>query len=367
MAVVTGGTSGTLTKGTVPLPGGETAIYNSTGLEFIRHTNYLGSSVLATTWAHAVYSKEAYAPFGETYNEAGTADRSFTGQDQDTVAGSGGSGIYDYLFRKYDPSAGRWLSPDPAGWASTNIADPQSFDRYAYVENQPMSFVDSSGLACAYYSSGGMISVDNSGAASGAPGVCAANGGSYWDGYLDPTDAYGLLAGSVLPGAEDWQLTYSSMIFPEQEGGDAVLPINQILTSDINDFNFQMGFPSLGGAYGLIYYNPGGVTISAAEPPSKPIPPSAYECLTVPSEAMAQYQDDLAAYNQAMMQRSPSDDGLGGGGGTEGAFLATKSNGLKPLPELEGPMANQGGAAGMNALGLIAEYGVTSSGCAMSR
>jgi len=85
-------------------------------LNFIRHKDWLGSSRLATTWAHGVYSKEAYAPFGETYNEAGTPDRSFTGQDQDTVTGSTGTGIYDFLFRKYDPSAGRWLSPDPGGW-----------------------------------------------------------------------------------------------------------------------------------------------------------------------------------------------------------------------------------------------------------
>jgi hypothetical protein len=71
-----------------PLPGGGSAIYNSSGLNYIRHTDWLGSSRLATTWsAHAVYAKEAYAPFGETYNEAGTADRSFTAQDQDVVTG----------------------------------------------------------------------------------------------------------------------------------------------------------------------------------------------------------------------------------------------------------------------------------------
>ncbi len=151
VAVVQGGVTGTLLKGTVPLPGGETAIYNSAGMEFIRHTNYLGSSVLATTWAHAVYSKESYAPFGETYNEAGTPDRSFTGQDQDTVTGSGGTGVYDYLFRKYDPSAGRWLSPDPAGSGAVNIGDPQSLDRYAYVENEPEGFVDPLGLDPNYY------------------------------------------------------------------------------------------------------------------------------------------------------------------------------------------------------------------------
>jgi len=86
---------------------------------------------LATTWAHAVYSKEAYAPFGEVYNEAGTADRSFTGQDQNVVTGSVGTGVYDFLFRKYDPSAGRWLSPDPAGWGAATTSEPQSLNRYA--------------------------------------------------------------------------------------------------------------------------------------------------------------------------------------------------------------------------------------------
>ncbi len=130
----------------IPLPGGETAVYNGSGLNYIRHTDWLGSSRLATTWAHAVYSKEAYAPFGETYNEAGTPDRSFTGQDQDVVTGSGGTGTYDFLFRKFDPAAGRWLSPDPAGWAVVSQADPQSFNRYAYVENQPTQAVDFAGL-----------------------------------------------------------------------------------------------------------------------------------------------------------------------------------------------------------------------------
>jgi hypothetical protein len=71
--------SGGLVKGTIPLPGGSAAIYNASGLNFIRHKDHrspqrqvfvvgvawLGSSRLATTWAHAVYSKESYAPFGE--------------------------------------------------------------------------------------------------------------------------------------------------------------------------------------------------------------------------------------------------------------------------------------------------------------
>jgi len=153
--------SGGPVKTTIPLPGGSTAIYNSTGLDYIRHTDWLGSSRLATTWNHTVYSKEAYAPFGETYNEAGTPDRSFTGQDQDVVTGSGGTGVYDFLFRKYDPSAGRWLSPDPYGWGAVDLTTPQSLNRYAYVANGPLAFTDPLGLDfylitdnCVYYVAG---------------------------------------------------------------------------------------------------------------------------------------------------------------------------------------------------------------------
>jgi len=132
---------------TAPLPGDGSAIYDSSGLNFIRHTDGLGSSRLATTWsAHAVYSKEAYAPFGETYNEPGTADRSFTGHDQDVVTGSLGTGVYDFLFRKHDPSAGRWLSPDPYDWNAVDITNPQTLNRYAYVANMPMNFIDPLGL-----------------------------------------------------------------------------------------------------------------------------------------------------------------------------------------------------------------------------
>jgi RHS repeat-associated protein len=170
-------------KETIPLPGGETAVYNSTGLEFIRHTDWLGSSRLATTWAHAVYSKEAYAPFGETYNEAGTPDRSFTGQDQDMVTGSTGTGIYDFLFRKYDPSAGRWLSPDPAGWGVVSPTDPRSLNRYAYVENSPMSAIDPSGLDCMYISDDGtsIEAIDSSSSVN----ECAGSGGTWIDGHID--------------------------------------------------------------------------------------------------------------------------------------------------------------------------------------
>jgi RHS repeat-associated protein len=126
----------------IPLPGGETAIYNSSGtLANYRHADWLGSSRLTTTTSRTVYSSTAYAPSGEQYATSGTADASFTGQNSDT-----NSGLYDFTFREYSPSQGRWVSPDPAGVAAADPTSPQSWNRYAYVQNQQMNYVDPLGL-----------------------------------------------------------------------------------------------------------------------------------------------------------------------------------------------------------------------------
>jgi len=77
------------------------------------------------------------------------------------------------VFRKYDPSAGRWLSPDPLGWGAVSPADPQSLDRYAYVENQPMNEIDPSGQAACLVSIGGMWFGYDSGNDPCAPGFKA--------------------------------------------------------------------------------------------------------------------------------------------------------------------------------------------------
>ncbi len=48
-------------------------------------------------------------------------------------------------FRKLESQAGRWSSPDPYN-GSMNVGDPQSFNRFTYVSNDPVNFVDPSGL-----------------------------------------------------------------------------------------------------------------------------------------------------------------------------------------------------------------------------
>ena len=58
------------------------------------------------------------------------------------------TGLDHTWFRKHENKAGRWTSPDPYN-GSMSISNPQSFNRYSYVENQPTNFVDPSGLLMA--------------------------------------------------------------------------------------------------------------------------------------------------------------------------------------------------------------------------
>ncbi len=139
----------TLTKAFVPLPGGVTAVYNSSGLQYYRHPDWLGSSRLASTTSRTSYYDVAYAPFGEPYAGSGTQDLSFTGQNQDTESGEvpgGAGGLYDFLYREHAAGQGRWLSPDPSGLAAATPSDPQSWNRYAYFGNRPLNSVDPLGL-----------------------------------------------------------------------------------------------------------------------------------------------------------------------------------------------------------------------------
>ena len=138
----------TLAKGFVPLSGGATAVYNSSGLAYYRHADWLGSSRFASlpSGTTRLYYDGAYAPYGESYAETGTTDRVFAGMDQDTVS-SGAYPLYDALYREYHPTWGRWVSPDPAGLGAVDPGNPQSWNRYAYVTNNPLALIDPLGLA----------------------------------------------------------------------------------------------------------------------------------------------------------------------------------------------------------------------------
>jgi len=165
----------TLQKAFVSLPGGGTAIYNASGPTNYRHADWLGSSRVTSTSSRTVSSDMAYAPFGEQYAKTGgSLDPSFTGEDSDT-----NSGLYDFTFREYSPSQGRWMSPDPASVG--NPTNPASWNRYAYVMNNPLALVDALGLDCVY------LNDEGDGVQAIDPGTCdSGSGGYYIPGVVDP-------------------------------------------------------------------------------------------------------------------------------------------------------------------------------------
>jgi RHS repeat-associated protein len=110
-------------------------------------TDTLGSPRVITDMDGAVVSRHDYQPFGEElfagrtneYRDDGIAQQ-FTGQERDRESG------LDYFdARYYSYSHGRFTSTDPLA-ASAKSSDPQSWNRYAYVNNNPLKYVDPTGM-----------------------------------------------------------------------------------------------------------------------------------------------------------------------------------------------------------------------------
>ncbi|HEY6338568.1 MAG TPA: RHS repeat-associated core domain-containing protein [Candidatus Sulfotelmatobacter sp.] len=89
----------------------------------------------------------AHAPFGEAYSYSNGYPRDFTGQEND---GNIVNTTYYFPERQYRSSQGRWLSPDPAGVGAADPSSPQSWNRYAYVMNNPLGSIDPDGLECVW-------------------------------------------------------------------------------------------------------------------------------------------------------------------------------------------------------------------------
>jgi RHS repeat-associated protein len=101
---------------------------------------------MRTTYNGGVEGFYNSLPFGDGIN-LNIADQDayhFAGQDYDPWSHTNHA-----TFRQYSYSEGRWLQPDPYD-GSYDITNPQSFNRYAYVLNNPLSLTDSSGLDYGY-------------------------------------------------------------------------------------------------------------------------------------------------------------------------------------------------------------------------
>jgi RHS repeat-associated protein len=121
------------------------------------HLDHLGSPRLVTGLNGSVISEHDFLPFGEerttiAQHMARGFDREeplrFTGheRDFDNSQPNDSSSYLDYMHaRYYGAEAGRFLSVDPV---LGNLLLPQSWNRYAYVLNNPIRYTDPTGLTC---------------------------------------------------------------------------------------------------------------------------------------------------------------------------------------------------------------------------
>ncbi|MGC1783102.1 MAG: RHS repeat-associated core domain-containing protein [Acidobacteriaceae bacterium] len=124
-----------------------------TAVATYRHSDHLGSLALQANTSGAVTGTSVFLPFGQTLTETTSDSFQFTGLPQDTENSS-----YHADFRNFSTQQGRWLSPDPYN-GSYDITNPQSFNRYSYALNNPMAFIDPSGLdpSCSWRSVDGIL------------------------------------------------------------------------------------------------------------------------------------------------------------------------------------------------------------------
>src|SRR5690606_31952358 len=102
------------------------------------HNDHLGTPQVVTDQNQQVVWMADYQPFGKlTDTQTNNIElySRFPGQYFDSE-----TGLYYNYFRDYDPSIGRYIQSDPIGLEG-------GINTYAYVENNPLLFVDVKGLS----------------------------------------------------------------------------------------------------------------------------------------------------------------------------------------------------------------------------
>ena len=123
---------------------------SSDGTTYFDHQDTLGTERMRTDFGAGAGSSYASLPWGDGYSAtiglagADQDNEHFAGMEQDENTSNVPMSEHAQ-FRQYSFLQGRWLAPDPY-MGSYDPTNPQSMNRYAYVLNNPLSFIDPTGL-----------------------------------------------------------------------------------------------------------------------------------------------------------------------------------------------------------------------------
>ncbi len=117
--------------------------YYSGGSIHYQHQDWQGTERARTSYNGTLEGAYTSLPYGDGFGVAVGSDTDayhYAQLDHDSE-----SDTQHAQFRQYSSTQGRWMSPDPYD-GSYDAGNPQSLNRYAYVNNNPLSNVDPSGL-----------------------------------------------------------------------------------------------------------------------------------------------------------------------------------------------------------------------------
>jgi RHS repeat-associated protein len=122
--------------------GGHVATKDSNGL-FFTHADWLGTERVRSNASGTAFEWCTDTPYGMNTACAGTdtSPMHFTGLQYDAE-----TGMSHTLNRQYPMNLARWLTPDPGGLKVIHLEDPQTWNLYAYVRNNPLTLTDPTGL-----------------------------------------------------------------------------------------------------------------------------------------------------------------------------------------------------------------------------
>jgi RHS repeat-associated protein len=115
----------------------------STGAVHYYFSDHLGSASVITSSTGTIQKESDYYPYGGELPVSGSDSNNykFTGKERDSESG------LDNFGARYDASAiARFTSPDAKLMSSRHLAFPQKWNKYAYVQNNPLLRVDPDGL-----------------------------------------------------------------------------------------------------------------------------------------------------------------------------------------------------------------------------
>ncbi|MDX2151427.1 MAG: RHS repeat-associated core domain-containing protein, partial [Bryobacteraceae bacterium] len=172
----------------------------------------------------AVAARRDYLPYGEEIGppvggrgalwaaELGGEQR-FTGKERDGETG------WDYFGARYFSGAlGRFTSAD-APLVDQHPEDPQSWNLFSYVRNNPLTFIDPTGNDCIYtnnFFSTGSVEVET--------GNCSKKGGTFVDGTVDTK--------SITYDKKKNELGYSYANAEQETGGAGTIGLKSEPTQD---------------------------------------------------------------------------------------------------------------------------------------